>query len=134
MPGYKLQKRDTARTSQFSFHLPIFLSLPNFPFSVLCVLFVCKFVMYCCRRVSPQLRLNIYIISYLKRQVYNFGSGSCLLGMVSAPVTLVIIQYHSKMRGPYNIKSKSIGLTVKFEVSSLQLRILPCPEISCRTS
>jgi hypothetical protein len=27
------------------------------PFSVLCVLFVCKFVLYCCHRVSTQLRV-----------------------------------------------------------------------------
>jgi hypothetical protein len=35
------------------------------PFSVFCVLFVCKCVLYCCRRESTQLRLNIYhIMSY----------------------------------------------------------------------
>jgi hypothetical protein len=48
MPGYNSQRRGTARTSQFLF-IALFV-----PFSVFCVLFVCKCVMYCCHRVSTQ--------------------------------------------------------------------------------
>jgi hypothetical protein len=33
------------------------------PFSVFCVLFVCKGELYCCQRVSTQLRLNISYVS-----------------------------------------------------------------------
>jgi hypothetical protein len=35
------------------------------PFSVFCVLFVCKYVLYYCHRVSTQLQLNIYIYIYI---------------------------------------------------------------------
>jgi hypothetical protein len=34
------------------------------PFSVFCVMFVCKRVMYYCHRVSSQLQLNNYIYIY----------------------------------------------------------------------
>jgi hypothetical protein len=38
-----------------------FLIVMCVPFSVFCVLFVCKCVQYYCHRLSTQLQLNIYI-------------------------------------------------------------------------
>jgi hypothetical protein len=50
MPGYNSRRQNTARTSQFFF---LFIVM-YVPFSVFCVLFVCKCVLYCCHRVSTQ--------------------------------------------------------------------------------
>jgi hypothetical protein len=49
-----------------------FLIVLYVPFSVFCVLFVCKCVLYYCQRVSTQLQLNIYTISHQKR-LHNFA-------------------------------------------------------------
>jgi hypothetical protein len=48
------------------------------PFSVFCVLFVCKCVLYCCHRVSTQLRLNILLLfenSEMGRACSSDGGG-----------------------------------------------------------
>jgi hypothetical protein len=56
MPGYNSQRRGTARTSQFFIFIFIVMYVP---FSVFCVLFVCKYVLYYCHQVSTQLQLKI---------------------------------------------------------------------------
>jgi hypothetical protein len=77
MPGYNSQRRGTTRSSQFSFLCIIFLSL----YYVYCL---CKCVMYCCHRVSTQLRWNVYTVSYhinsvaLGNSLFPPGSSSLL--------------------------------------------------------
>jgi hypothetical protein len=48
---------------------------------------------------SSALHVSGFLLAHFQRQAYNFGSDSSLLG-----TTLVIIQFHSKIHGPYNIK------------------------------
>jgi hypothetical protein len=52
-------------------YVPNFLIVMYVPFSVFCVLFVCKCVLSYCHRVSTQLQLNIYHIYHLIWQAYH---------------------------------------------------------------
>jgi hypothetical protein len=70
------------------------------PFSVFCVLLVCKCVLYYCHRVSTQLQLNIYIyiyiyhISYQVLEVYNeenFNSNKLLLVIIQNTVSQLLL-------------------------------------------
>jgi hypothetical protein len=65
------------------------------PFSVFCVLFVCKFVLYFFHRVSTQLRLNIYIIYHI---IY--------ISYITSYIELVVLlrNYVTVMDGLQNIK------------------------------
>jgi hypothetical protein len=44
-----------------------------------------KFLVYFIYLFSSALQVSGFLLVHLQRQMYNFGSGSSLLGMVSAP-------------------------------------------------
>jgi hypothetical protein len=81
MPGYNSQRRGTARTSQFFFFIFIIMYVP---FSVFCVLFECKCVLYYCHRVSTQLQLKI------NNNNNNNGLLNSLHGLVCACVLVCV--------------------------------------------
>jgi hypothetical protein len=60
-----------------------------------------KFLIYFINLFTSALHVSGFLLAHLQRQVYNFGSGSSLIGMVSAPypikklcIKLVIIQFN----------------------------------------
>jgi hypothetical protein len=61
-----------------------------------------KFLIYFIYLFISTLHVSGFLLAHLQRQVYNFGSGSSLLGMASAPARwrhtqLVIIQYQNRI-------------------------------------
>jgi hypothetical protein len=69
LPPPSMMIRVIDRTSQFCFVMCV-------PFCVFCVLFVCKYVRYCCHRVSTQLQLKVnkYICVCVCLCVYSASS------------------------------------------------------------
>jgi hypothetical protein len=57
------------------------------PFSVFCVLFLCKCELYCCHRVSTQLRLNNHIFIKLSGFTYR------KLGVRTHPYSTIVYVY-----------------------------------------